>query len=242
VEKGRAAVAEFILVHGGLAGAWCWELLEPELHRLGHVTRAMDLPIEEPGLGIEDYADAVIAATPGAGPDAWLVGHSMGGLIVPRVALKRPSGGIIFLCAGFPPTTPAQHEENYRARNPANESHFIHDGQGRIRLSFESAAIDFFHDCPPEMQRAAHARFRSQWTGAFADYAPIPRYPDIPMHAIMASEDAIVLREPYAALIRRRIGVEPVELPGSHCPFLSRPAQLAEAMHRMVAGEHAAGG
>ena len=34
-------MAEFVLVHGGLAGAWCWELLEPELHRLGHRTLAM---------------------------------------------------------------------------------------------------------------------------------------------------------------------------------------------------------
>ena len=226
-------MVEFVLVHGGLAGAWCWELLEPELHRLGHRTLAMDLPIEDPACTLDDYAEAVIAATPGL-VRPWLVGHSMGGLVIPRVALRRPAAGLIFLCAGLPPTCEAEHRENHEARNPGNEAHFVDDGSGRITLSFEGAAHDFFNDCSPELQRWAISRFRPQATAAFSDYAPIPRYPALPMHAIVTSDDHIVRKDRHSALIRRRIGVEPVELPGGHCPFVSRPRELARVMQRMA--------
>lgn len=33
-----------ILVHGSSHGAWCWDLLAPELKRLGHDVVAFDLP------------------------------------------------------------------------------------------------------------------------------------------------------------------------------------------------------
>jgi len=228
-------VIDFVLVHGGLCGAWCWQLFEPELARLGHRAHALDLPIEDPEAKLDDYADAVVAAVEDL-DRPWLVGHSMGGLVVPRVALQRPVAGLIFLCAGFPPTNEAEYEEDLAARDPGNAAHFIHDGEGRIMLSFEGAAHDFFNDCSPELQKWAFARFRPQATAPFSSYAPIERYPDIPMHAIIGSDDHIVLKERHSALIRRRIGVEPVELPGGHCPFVARPRQLAEVMHEMVSG------
>ena len=34
----------FVLVHGASHGAWCWDLLVPELNRLGHEAVAPDLP------------------------------------------------------------------------------------------------------------------------------------------------------------------------------------------------------
>lgn len=231
-------MTDFALVHGGLAGAWCWERFAPELERLGARSVAMDLPIEDPAATLDDYADAVEGSIRGLARP-WLVGHSMGGLVIPRVALRRPVGGLIFLCAGFPPTNEAQERENQEARDPGNAAHFVHDGAGRITLTFEGAAHDFFGDCDPELQRWAYARFRPQGTAAFGAYAPIPRYPEVPMHALCASDDRIVLHERHVALVRRRIGVEPVELPGGHCPFLSRPRALAELVHRMALGEPA---
>jgi len=232
-ETGKTAMADFVLVHGGLAGAWCWELLVPELARLGHRSTAMDLPISDPAATIDDYADAVVAAAAGI-ERPWLAGHSMGGLVIPRAALKRPVAGLIFLCAGFPPRTPAEHEENQATRNPGNEAHFLPAGDGLITLSFEGAAHDFFNDCPPDLQRRMYAHFRPQAVAPFAGYNPIPHYPAVPMHAIVTSDDNIVLKHLHTPMIRRRIGVEPVELPGGHCPFVSRPGELARVMDGMV--------
>src|SRR5579859_6525427 len=95
-------MAHFILVHGGFHGAWCWELLQAELERTGHRTVAMDMPIDRPQTCIDDYADSVVESVAGQDVEgAYLVGHSLGGIIVPRVAAKLPGTRIIFLCAGF---------------------------------------------------------------------------------------------------------------------------------------------
>lgn len=42
----------FVLIHvRSYFGAWCWDLVTPELERLGHRVTAIDLPISERGLG-----------------------------------------------------------------------------------------------------------------------------------------------------------------------------------------------
>jgi len=195
----------------------------------------MDLPIDDPAAGLDDYADSVVSAVEGrAGAGAWLVGHSMGGLVVPRVALKREVGGIIVQCAGLPARNEQEEQESYEARNPANESHFIRDADGCICLSRAHAIEDFMADAAPDIQQSMFSRMRRQATAPFERFAPIPRFPDVPMHSIITSEDHIVRKELHRQMIRDRIGVESVELPGSHCPFLSRPADLARVIDDMV--------
>jgi hypothetical protein len=54
------------------------------------------------------------------------------------------------------------------------------------------------------------------------------------MHAIAKPDDNIVLKDLHTPMIRRRIGAEPVELPGGHCPFVSRPGVLAGVVDGMV--------
>ena len=48
-------MATFGLVHGAWHGAWCWDLLIPELERRGHSAVAMDLPCEDPKASFSDY-------------------------------------------------------------------------------------------------------------------------------------------------------------------------------------------
>jgi alpha-beta hydrolase superfamily lysophospholipase len=40
-------MANLVLVHGAMHGAWCWEHVAPLLSGMGHAVRAIDLP----GLG-----------------------------------------------------------------------------------------------------------------------------------------------------------------------------------------------
>ena len=150
-------MSDIILVHGGLMGAWCWADFAPELERLDYQTHTVDLPIEDPDADLDTYADVVVQAVESL-DRPWLLGHSMGGLVVPRAALRRPVAGLIFLCAGFPARNEAEHRESEAARDPGNEAHFLPAGAGRIMLSFEGAAHDFFNDCPRRCKaRPMHA-------------------------------------------------------------------------------------
>jgi len=70
-------MATFMLIHGGGHRGWHWNLLRPELERLGHETLAPDVPMEDPSVGTSVWADVVMAAL-GDRPlqDVVLVGHS----------------------------------------------------------------------------------------------------------------------------------------------------------------------
>lgn len=88
-------MARFLLVHGGMGGAWCWERVIPGLRAAGHDAEAIDLPCH----GTDDtplaqitlyrYAEAVCDALV-AGPPAVLAGHSMGGMVITQAAARRP--------------------------------------------------------------------------------------------------------------------------------------------------------
>ena len=229
-------MAEFILVHGGNHGAWCWDLLRPELEKRGHRTHAMDMPIDQAGIHADGYVAAVHAAVAGkAADDAYLVGHSMGGLIVPRVAAERPRARIIFLAAGFAHTSAAEQEENMAAIDgDLFQRALIHDAQGRIMMSRENAIHAFYHDVPADLANWAYGKLRPQWVEGYANVPPIAPYPDRVAGIVATTEDAIVLAEPHAKLARQRFGMEPHWLPGSHSPFLSRPADLARVFDDIV--------
>ncbi|MET0546927.1 MAG: alpha/beta fold hydrolase, partial [Caulobacterales bacterium] len=61
-------MAKFLLVHGGLHGAWCWTKTIPYLKARGHEVVAIDLPGlgDDPTppekTGLSDYGDAVAKA------------------------------------------------------------------------------------------------------------------------------------------------------------------------------------
>lgn len=136
---GRTA---FVLVHGSWHGAWCWGLVEPGLNQAGHMSVAIDLPghglhaaVPESfcsrsldpegfgtevspiaGIGIDSYADAVVAAADRAkamGADRVIaVGHSMGGVPITFAAARSPEkfAGLVYVAAPLPtPGKPAGH-------------------------------------------------------------------------------------------------------------------------------------
>jgi pimeloyl-ACP methyl ester carboxylesterase len=227
---------EFILVHGGGHGAWCWELLQAELDRLGHASHAMDMPVDRPGAGIDDYARSVLDAVAGkAADDAYLVGHSMGGLVVPRVAMQRPRARIIFLCAGFAHTSEAEQRENYSVLNGTFYTrHLVRDAEGRTTMPAERTIEAYYHDVPRELAEWAAGKVRPQWADAHLSAVPISPYRDKVAGIVDCADDRILAAQPHAQLARDRFGIEPVMLPGSHSPFLSRPEALAEVLDRIV--------
>ncbi len=84
----------WVLIHGGAHGAWCWEPLRPLL--TGEVL-AVDLPGRgrRPGdldkLETDDWAAAVVEDIESAGLErVLLVGHSLAGITMPRVAERIP--------------------------------------------------------------------------------------------------------------------------------------------------------
>src|SRR4029453_12703813 len=86
---------DFVLIHGGAHGAWCWQ---PLLEHLAAPALAVDLPgrAGRPGdletLAVRDFAAAVVEDIESAGlSQVVLVGHSMAGLTIPPVLERIPA-------------------------------------------------------------------------------------------------------------------------------------------------------
>jgi pimeloyl-ACP methyl ester carboxylesterase len=228
-------VTTFCLVHGAWHGGWCWDRLAPELEARGGKVVAPDLPCEDVDAGVSVYADVVDAALGDAG-DVILVGHSLGGATIPLVAARRPVRALVYLCALVPtPGEPISRAIADGALLPGFAGSTVKDELGRTYWPDPAAAVhDLFHDAPPAAAVDAAARLRRQARAASREPCPLDELPDMERICVVCRDDRAVSASWSRTAARDLLGVEPVELPGSHSPFLSRPAELAELLFSLA--------
>ena len=85
-------------------------------------------------------------------------------------------------------------------------------------------------DADPEIVEQTIRLLRPQFLTPFLEKCPIQRMPDVPVRSILCQDDRIVAPDYSRRVARDRLGVEAVELPGSHSPMASRPEDLAELL------------
>jgi pimeloyl-ACP methyl ester carboxylesterase len=223
-------MSTFGLVHGGGLGAWSWERVISELGRRGHKAATVDLPFDDPSLGADRSADVVLEAFAGA-EDLVLVGHSMAGLIIPVVASRRPVRRLVFLHTLLP--QPGSSLADQLASEPAMFNPEITTAPPSW-WSDEAVVTRFlFHDCPPDLAHNAFLRLRPPERGVLmTEVTPLRAWPDVPQAYIVCRDDRTATPGWARRAARERLGLEPVEIPGGHCPMLSRPELLAETLHQ----------
>jgi pimeloyl-ACP methyl ester carboxylesterase len=203
----------------------------PELDRRGHRSIVMDLPSDDGSATFDDYAAVVVDALRGCPDDVIVVGHSLGAMVPPIVAATRPVGSILFLCGVIPnPGGMPWDDAPEMGRPEAYECEELEDGSTRF-VTQAAATASFFGDCSPEDAAWAFARMRPQNSTSLWDRPyPLTHLPEVTMTAICALDDAAITIEHSRFVVRDRLGLEPVELPGGHSPFLARPALLADVL------------
>ncbi|HYL61270.1 MAG TPA: alpha/beta fold hydrolase [Candidatus Methylomirabilis sp.] len=228
-------MSTFALVHGSCQNAWVWHKVIPELESLGHRAVAMDLPLENPAAGASEYADAVVAALTGLTEPPVIVGHSMSGLVIPVVASRRPVQSLVFLAAAVP-----RIGVSLLDRFRGDESNmFQPDWPGKDPSKNRNHALHYvFHDCPPALAEEAISHLRPQASSrAATEIPPFQSWPDVPRSYIVCAEDRTINPVWSRWASRELLGVEPVEIPGGHSPFLSRPQLLAQELAKLAARE-----
>jgi pimeloyl-ACP methyl ester carboxylesterase len=207
----------------------------PELERRGHRTVAVDLPCDDPAATFADYADGVDRALEGTGGDVVLVGHSLGGMTIPLVAARRAVRALVYLCA-LVPIPGVSMAEQVRAEPdtfvPGYEAGLAPADDSRTRrwADFAVARETMYGDCTEADARWAFERLRPQESGSYRIPCPLDALPSVPSRYVLCAEDRIVDPGRSRRAAAERLGVEPVELPGSHSPYLSRPAALADVL------------
>jgi pimeloyl-ACP methyl ester carboxylesterase len=223
----------FVLVHGSWHGAWCWDRLIPELEARGHRSIVMDLPIDDPAAGLAEYAEVVAARVPDQ--SAVLVGHSLGASVIPLVAAQRTVRRLVFLCPvirrpGMTLAEQAPLDADISTFDLGAGRTFFDDSSSA--WTPEAAIAAFFPDCDPETAKWAASRLRRQYWRYWEEPNPLTEWPATERSAIVCTDDQIIGIDWARRRIPELLGVTPIELPGGHSPFLSRPAALAEALAR----------
>jgi len=224
-------MATFTLVHGAWHGAWCWERLGPELRARGHEAVAMDLPIDVPGRGLADYARVVEAAMPD--DDTILVGHSLGATVIPLVAAARAVQRLVFLCPvlrrpGRSLAEQAPLDADVTSWDMGSGRDFFDDESSAWQA--EAAIAAFYQDCDEKTASWAASRLRRQYWAYWEEPNPLTTWPEADYQAVICRDDRLVGLEWARRTLPAELGVTPVELPGGHSPFLSRPAELADVL------------
>ena len=234
-------MARFILIHGAWQGAWSWREIVPRLRVQGHDAIAIDLPghgedrspLET--VSFQDYVDSTTRAVNASRENALLVGHSMGGAVIARVAeldpgrvralvyvsalLPRGGQSMMSFVEGFDPEYLAQLQWAPDRRT--------------ARISPEGATQFLFSCCPPEIAELAYARFIPEPVAPFetpieiteANSAQVPRY------YVECLRDRVVPIGLQRAM-RADIPFDGVySLDTDHSPFLSAANELAAILN-----------
>jgi pimeloyl-ACP methyl ester carboxylesterase len=227
----------FSLVHGGQQGAWCFEPLIAELTRRGHRALAVDLPISDPAAGASEYADVVVGSLAEVDEEVIVAGHSLGGLAIPLVALRRPVARLAFICAAIPiPATSLDGVIAEDAASPAHAPGFLDDGQRWHLTSRDEARDSFFHDCPPTIQEWALDRQRPQCETPHREISPVRRWPDTESVVVNGTLDRCISLARARRTTRQIFGASPVVIKEGHFPFLTNPVLVADGLSGLANG------
>ncbi len=236
------ALPALVLVHGGGMAADSWDLVVEEIHRLAPelTVLAPDMPgrRNKPGdlreMTIADYVDSLLGDIESAGlDDIIIVGHSMGGMMLPGVVTKLGAARVremIFAAAFLPP-----------------EGTSIVDGSPWLiaRVARRIAKKNVPTETPKWLARfvflnGVHSHRRRFMTGKL--YAESLRIlaenvsrrgmpDDIPRTWILTRRDRAIAPKVQRKYIEALGGVQTlIEMDTCHCMMISEPERLASIL------------
>jgi pimeloyl-ACP methyl ester carboxylesterase len=233
---------EFLLVHGMSHGGWAWEPLARRLERAGHRVVAPDLPghgrraAERGRASIAAYARAAADAAIQAGLSrAIVVGHSMGGVVIPKVAelIQARVRRLVFVAAVVLPDGGSLLTTHLPPAAGAILRGLARAGAGAAQYPALMEWSRWLGDLAPGDPRV---------TGTLTRLTPQPLRPwrervdmrrfyamRVPATYVRCLADAAV-PPARAAEYAARLGVTPIDLDCAHSPMLSAPAALARIL------------
>ncbi len=227
------------LVHGAGTAGSSWAPVRERLEAHGHACVAPDLPMDDPEATFADFA-GVVADALGAGAEpVLLVGHSMGGMVVPLVAARL--GATVHACAYVAAMLPVPGRslaEVMRAEpmvSPEASAAMVRGADGLIRWDPAAADALLFDELDPPRRAAARAGLRPHAAAPYREPCPLAALPAVPSTAIVCVADRVISPAWGRSAARERLGVTAVELPGGHMPQLARPQALTDLLLAVAA-------
>ncbi|GAB2505886.1 alpha/beta fold hydrolase [Nocardia heshunensis] len=201
-----------MLIPGAGCDAGYWRHVADELRSLGHDAVPVQLPCEDDTAGLREYADTVVEAI-GSRRDVVLVAHSFGGFTAPLVCDRVPVERMVLVSAMIP--TAGEAPGDWWANT------------GHKTTGDEDV---FYNDLTPEQRSAAEQFERGQSATPMTLPWPMSSWPDVPTRFVLLRDDRFFPADFIRRLVRDRLCIDPLEMPGGHMAMLSRPTELARLL------------
>lgn len=236
-------MARIVLVHGAWSSAHSWDALVPLLSAAGHDVTAVTLPghADDPTppaeVSLSDYA-AHVASVLRAGPPAFLVGHSMGGMVISAAAELEPdSVRRLIYVAAFLPRDGQSLLDLIRLQDAPGIRPAVRPGpEGATVLDAGLAADVLFQDASPEQRAAGIADLTHQPNRGQTDVAELgpDRFGSVPRSYILCTNDLTVTPELQRKMLDDTPGSTVYELESGHVPQLTAAPQLAALLTEIM--------
>jgi pimeloyl-ACP methyl ester carboxylesterase len=221
------SMATFALVHGAGDVGWYWHLVDAALRRRGHDAVAPDLPCDDDGASLDDYADTVVEAI-GGRRSLVVVGQSYGGFTAPLVAERVPVD-VLVLVAGMIPA-PGEPPADWWANTAHSEAVRRQAQRDGGQTGSEDPIVGYYHDVPLPLAEQALSKARGESDTAYNQPWPLAAWPDVPTRFVLCTEDRVFPAEFMRRIAAERLGVVPDEIASGHCVALSHPEALADLL------------
>ena len=223
----------YLLVPGAGGAASYWYRVVPMLREAGHQVVAVDLPADDPALGLPEYVDLEVAAAGALTGDDPLVvvGQSLGGFSAPTAAGRLGASAIVLVNAMIP--EPGETAGEWWDATGHAEAMAANDRRaGRPPQAPPGDGFDlethFLHDVPDDVRAASSGGARPQTGTVFA--APFPGWPQLPVRVVCGADDRFFPVAFQQRLAAERLGLGVTVVPGGHLAALSRPVERGAAL------------
>ena len=230
----------FVLVHGGGHGGWCWKPLAKELRSRGHEVWTPTLTgfgerrhLDSDAVTFETFVTDIVSVLEYEDlREVVLVGHSMGGVIVPRVAEVASARirAVVWMAAVVLNDDETLLEAVPQTPEVAKAVVIQDDGSVRTdpQLMIEALLPD-----GTEQQRAwVLARHRPYPPMALVEPGRLTAFKalELPTGYVLATLDRAVAPDRACAFSERLPGVRYAEVEAGHDLMITRPKETADAL------------
>ena len=228
----------YLFLHGALRGAWLLDRLIPLIEASGARAIAYDLPghgkrsDDRAGVSMSTYCDDVVQFIRREDlADIVLVGHSMSGIVISRVAEELPERilHLVYLAAVVPHDGDALVDLLTKERQDT-----LRQLEGKANEIFgplDALRPNYFTDLEGAEKDDYLKQLSPQPLAAFFERVPLKRFYTlkIPRTYIMGLRDKS-LPPDLTRAFAERLGVTPFEVDAGHDMMVSRPREVADIL------------
>ena len=225
-----------VLVHGAWADGSCWSGVIERLQAEGFHVQAAQFPLTSLAADVARLRQVLEFQD---GPTV-VVGHSYGGQIMTALGEDAPNAvGLVYIAAFGLDEGESIGALLSSGPPSAAMAHMFTDSHGFGWLSEEDFVEHFAADVDPTWARVLWAVQQPLALSAFEETMGVPAWSALPSWYLVAQNDEAIPPDAERQFAER-MGATTIEVPSSHVPMISHPAEVAELIEKAAASVGAA--